>query len=137
MVATSTVVCSYVRRDAISKEEQLQVVSDGGTGMISSVLLTDEATINQSSTPNAFTIFTRTMHRSKLAIIAVAMKVMFTAMSSGPRLGIAMMYGGGSRSHGPLRREGPQSQTCLPKGSCLFYILTEVDLDRGSLRLAT
>lgn len=58
-------------------------------------LLTVDATMSQSSTPKAFTIFTRTMHRKTFAMIAVARKATFTPMSSGARLGIAIALSGG------------------------------------------
>jgi hypothetical protein len=79
--------------------------------------LTVEATMSQSSTPNAFTIFTRTIHRSAFAMIAVATKAMLTPTSSGPRFGVAMMLsGGGCLSHGPGERRTPEPEPILQRG---------------------
>lgn len=100
VVTTRTVVCSYCRRNSVSDEENLALVSDCADE-VRSMSLTVEATMSQSSTPNAFTIFTRTIHRIVLAMMAVAKKAMLTPMSWGPRLSIAMVFGGGCLSHGP------------------------------------
>lgn len=94
VVTASSIVRSYCRGNTITDKEKLPVVSNHFC-MMSRSLLTVDATMSQSSTPNAFTIFTRTMHRKAFARNAVAMKATFTPTSSGPRLGIAMVLSGG------------------------------------------
>ena len=100
VMTTGTVIRSCCRGNTITNEKKLPLISDK-KGLWCWKILTVEATMSQSSTPNAFTIFNRTMHRNAFAMIAVARKATFIPMSSGPRLGIAMMLsGGGCLSHG-------------------------------------
>lgn len=100
VMTASSILHSYCRGNTITDEEKLPVVSIHFC-MRSLSSLTVDATMSQSSTPNAFTIFTRTMHRKAFARNAVAIKATLTPISSGPRLGIAMMLSGGCcLSHG-------------------------------------